>query len=105
MKAASESFTSIMAHDLEGTGVTANVLIPGGGVLTRFASAARTRAPGSMLDAAIMGPPAVWLASRASDGVTAMRFSANRWDSSLPSAEAAQLAGAPIAWPSDRPPR
>ena len=35
-KAALEAHTHIMAHDLEGTGVTANVLIPGGPVSTRM---------------------------------------------------------------------
>ena len=35
-KAALEAHTHIMAHDLDGTGVTANVLIPGGPVNTRM---------------------------------------------------------------------
>ena len=35
-----------------------------------------------------MGPPAAWLASPASDGITGCRFIARDWDTSLPPAEA-----------------
>ena len=104
MKAASEAFTASMAHDLEGTPVTANVLVPGGAASTRMANHPRS-VPlklTSLIDPAVMGPPVVWLASRASDAVSAMRFSANRWDPALPTEEAVARAGAPIAWPSDR---
>lgn len=101
-KAAMESLTSIIAHDLEGTGVTANVLIPGGGVDTRGVRASRPPSDRPVILAEVMGPPVLWLASRASDGVTARRFSANRWDPSIPQEQAATIAGAPIAWPSDR---
>lgn len=103
MKAGSEALTAAIAHDLEGTPVTANVLIPGGAAKTRMVGgepASRDR----LIDPAVMGPPAVWLASRESKGVTAMRFTANRWNPSLPPHEAARQAGAPIAWPSDRNP-
>jgi hypothetical protein len=48
---------------------------------------------------AAMAAPALWLASPASDGVTGRRFVAGLWDPTLPPAEAAEGAGAPIAWP------
>lgn len=95
MKAASEAFAAVMARDLADTGVTVNVLIPGGAVATRLVGALRSATP---IDASVMGPPAVWLASRASDGVTAHRFIANTWDPALPASEAARLAGGRIAW-------
>jgi hypothetical protein len=46
-----------------------------------------------------MAPPALWLASPASDGVTGRRFVAALRDPALPPEQAAEAAGAPIAWP------
>jgi hypothetical protein len=31
----------------------------------------------------VMGPPTLWLASSASDGITGQRFEADKWDSSI----------------------
>jgi 3-oxoacyl-[acyl-carrier protein] reductase len=44
-KAALEAHTACMAQDLAGTGVTANVLVPGGGTATRMASSIHRRHP------------------------------------------------------------
>jgi hypothetical protein len=51
-----------------------------------------------MLQPEIMVPPLLWLVSDAAAGVTARRFIAADWDRSLPAAQAAEKAGAPIAW-------
>jgi len=96
-KAAAESATAIMAADLAGTGVTANVLVPGGVTNTPLVgdySGDRSK----MLQAEIMVPPLLWLVSDAAAGVTAKRFIAADWDRSLLAAQAAEKAGAPIAW-------
>ena len=97
-KAAAEAMTSIMAEELENTGITVNVLTPGG--LTN--TSANQKAPfdrAKMLQPAIMVPPLLWLISDAASSVTARRFVAARWNPSLPPAEAAAAAGAPVAWP------
>jgi NAD(P)-dependent dehydrogenase (short-subunit alcohol dehydrogenase family) len=96
-KAAAESATAIMAADLAGTGVTANVLVPGGVTNTPLVGdhAGDRR---KMLQPEIMVPPLLWLVSDAAAGVTAKRFIAADWDGSLPAAQAAEKAGAPIAW-------
>ncbi|MCC6776868.1 MAG: SDR family oxidoreductase [Hyphomicrobiales bacterium] len=95
LEAASVSF----AKDLEGTGVTVNVLVPGGPTDTPgFFPPGKPRPP-ALLPPEIMGPPAVWLASRNSDGVTGCRFVARDWDTRLPSDEAAARARAPAGWP------
>jgi 3-oxoacyl-[acyl-carrier protein] reductase len=52
-----------------------------------------------LLKAEIMGPPAAWLASRQSDGVTGRRFVAREWDTALDPSDAAALQQYPIAWP------
>ena len=51
-----------------------------------------------MLQPEIMVPPLLWLVSDAAAAVTARRFVAADWDSSLSPARAAEKAGAPIAW-------
>ena len=97
-KAAAEALTSIMAEELANTGITVNVLTPGG--LTN--TSANQRAPfdrAKMLQPAIMVPPLLWLISDAASHVTARRFVAVRWNASLPPAEAAALASAPVGWP------
>ena len=97
-KAALEANTSIMARDLEGTGVTANVLIPGGPANTRMIP--DSLAPrGSLIQPDAMKAPAVWLCSTDADGVSGMRFIAALWDGSLSREELIECAGAPAAWP------
>ncbi len=98
-KAAAEATTSIMAKDLTGTGVTANVLIPGGPADTRMVTDARSFPDRSKLvQPAKMVAPLVWLVSDESNGVTGRRFIAQSWDESLPAAAAAALASGPVAW-------
>jgi 3-oxoacyl-[acyl-carrier protein] reductase len=100
-KAAMEALTSVMAHDLAGTGVTANVLVPGGSVNTH-GRPPRGAGLRPFIPAEVMAAPAVWLASRASDGVTAQRFIGELWDPAIELASAITASGAPIAWPSTR---
>lgn len=96
-KASLEAHTACMARDLEGTGVTANVLVPGGAAATRMGEGLGIRQD-QMIDPSVMAGPSVWLASAASDGVNGRRFVASRWDFTLPPDEAAKRAGAPVAW-------
>jgi NAD(P)-dependent dehydrogenase (short-subunit alcohol dehydrogenase family) len=117
IKAALEASTAIWAQELRETGVTANILLPGGPTDTAFVPGgdvgrrakpfAAGKAPAGqegtsmdLLPAAIMGPPILWLASDESDGVTGRRFVARDWDADLAPAEAARRAMQP---PSDMP--
>lgn len=97
-KAALEANTLIMARDLAGTGVTANVLIPGGPANTRMIPE-RMGPREALIQPDAMKAPAVWLSSAAADDITGMRFIAALWDESLPVAERLEKAGAPAAWP------
>jgi NAD(P)-dependent dehydrogenase (short-subunit alcohol dehydrogenase family) len=99
-KAAAEAATAVMSADLAGTGVTANVLVPGGMTDTRIVPDAAVADRGRLLRPEIMVPPLLWLVSDAAAGVTGRRFLAVHWDAALPSAEAAEKCGAPIAWKS-----
>jgi 3-oxoacyl-[acyl-carrier protein] reductase len=97
-KAANEAHLLALAQELEGSGVTANVLVPGGAANTRLVSPAQEPDRSKLIQPDVMVVPLIWLASNASDGVNGQRFIATRWDRSLPPAEAAQKAGAPMAW-------
>jgi NAD(P)-dependent dehydrogenase (short-subunit alcohol dehydrogenase family) len=99
-KAAAEAATAVMAADLSGTGVTANVLVPGGMTDTRIVPDAAVADRSRLLRPEIMAPPLLWLVSDAAAGVTGRRFLAVHWDTALPPAEAAEKCGAPIAWKS-----
>jgi NAD(P)-dependent dehydrogenase (short-subunit alcohol dehydrogenase family) len=99
-KAAAEAATAVMSADLAGTGVTANVLVPGGMTDTRIVPDAAVADRSRLLRPEIMAPPLLWLVSDAAAGVTGRRFLAAHWDASLPPAEAAEKCGAPIAWKS-----
>jgi NAD(P)-dependent dehydrogenase (short-subunit alcohol dehydrogenase family) len=73
-RAATDSASHVMAADLAGTGVTVNLLAPGGATATGMVPdevADNVRA--GLLDPAIMGPPIRWLASTESDGITDYR--------------------------------
>jgi len=98
-KAALEASSVVFAKDLEGTGVTANILVPGGPTDTPgFFPPGKPR-PHLLLDPEIMGAPVVWLASAQSDGISGCRFIARDWDQSLPPAQAARRAQATAGWP------
>ena len=96
-KAAAEAAMAVLAADLQGTGVTSNVLVPGGVTNTAIVGDdAGDRA--RMLQPEIMVPPLLWLISDAAATITARRFVAMDWDASLPPMQAAEKAGVPIAW-------
>ncbi len=95
-KSALESASAVWAEELAGTGITVNVLIPGGPTDTAFIGAESGWARDAMLRPAVMGPPLAWLLSDAADGTTGRRITAGRWDAAAPLAEAAMR---PIGWP------
>lgn len=97
-KAALEAHTRIMAQDLEGTGVSANILVPGGPVNTRMIPEASGIPRDKLIQPDVMQKAIVWLCSDESDGVNAMRFIAALWDPDLPRDERIEKAGAPAAW-------
>jgi NAD(P)-dependent dehydrogenase (short-subunit alcohol dehydrogenase family) len=96
-KASLEANTAIWAKELGDTGVTVNVLVPGGPTDTAFFPPGFPR--DGLLKPTLMGPPIRWLASPQSDGVSGFRFIARDWDTSLPPVEAAARLRAPAAWP------
>lgn len=95
-KAAAESAMAVLSADLKGTGVTVNILVPGGVTDTPLVGEAGDRA--KMLRPEIMNPPLLWLVSDDAADVSGKRFIAADWDTALSPSQAAGKAGAPIAW-------
>jgi gluconate 5-dehydrogenase len=79
-RAATDSLSHVMAADLAGTGVTVNLLAPGGGTATgMIPEEVGEDVRAGLLDPAIMGPPIRWLASADSDGITDCRVIATEF--------------------------
>jgi len=97
-KAALEAFSAIMAKDLAGTGVTVNVLVPGGMTNTGMIPMEAGYTRDDMIQPAVMVAPLSWLVSDAAAAVTGRRFLGVHWDPALPPEEAAAKSGAPVAW-------
>jgi NAD(P)-dependent dehydrogenase (short-subunit alcohol dehydrogenase family) len=82
--AAVEALARVMAADLAGTPVTANILLPGGATATGMIPAETSdELRANLLDPAIMGPPIVWLASAAAAAVHDERIIAAEFDAWL----------------------
>jgi NAD(P)-dependent dehydrogenase (short-subunit alcohol dehydrogenase family) len=102
-KAALEMATEVWAKEVEGTGLTINIVNPGAGantpgmaeemrVMSREGRAPRLVEPEEMV------PPLLYVVSRDADRVNGWRFDANLWDTSLPPADAARRAGRPAGF-------
>jgi NAD(P)-dependent dehydrogenase (short-subunit alcohol dehydrogenase family) len=102
-KAALEMATEVWAKEVEGTGLTINIVNPGAGantpgmaeemrIMSREGRAPRLVEPEEMV------PPLLYLVSREADTVNGWRFDANLWDTSLRPADAAHRAGRPAGF-------
>jgi NAD(P)-dependent dehydrogenase (short-subunit alcohol dehydrogenase family) len=98
-KAGHEALIATIAQELEGTGVTANILVPGGAANTNMIPAKAPFDRAKLIQPEVMQAPAVWLASSASDGFNGHRIIALHWDEGLPIDERLAKASAPAAWP------
>jgi NAD(P)-dependent dehydrogenase (short-subunit alcohol dehydrogenase family) len=94
-KAALEAWSLILSRQLDGSGITVNVVLPGGPVDTAMV-------PGedrsSLISPKVMAAPMLGLFTPAGDTVTGQRFIAVEWDEKLGTNPAAQP-HAPAAWP------
>ena len=95
-KAGLEAGTASWADDLKGTGVTANVLIPGGAADTGMIPRDIVTDRSKLVSPDLMKAPILYLASEASNGVTGKRFVAQHFDPKNP---LSAPGCAPVAWP------
>jgi len=98
-KAGLESMSAVWAKELDGAGITVNVLVPGGPTDTPLIADESGWPRDKMLRPEIMGPPTAWLVSDGAKNFSGRRITAARWDKTLPAAEAAARASRAIGWP------
>ena len=98
-KAALEAGSAAWAKELEGTGITVNVVGPGGPTDTPFLKPESEMDPAKMLKPEVMGPPIAWLCTSKADGVTGQRFIGGKWDPTMSDADAVAEAGSSAGWP------
>ena len=98
-KAAHEAFMASIAQELDGSGVTVNVLVPGGRSNTNMIPRDIPIDRNSMIQPRVMQAPVVWLASEASNNFHGRRVIAAAWDEALALDERLARATAPLAWP------
>jgi hypothetical protein len=97
-KAALEMATEVWAKEVEGTGLTINIVNPGAGANTpgmaeEMRAMSRDGRAARLVEPEEMVPPLLYVVSREADRVNGMRFDANAWDAALPPGEAARQAG------------
>src|SRR3546814_6663205 len=73
-KAALESLSAIWAAELEGSGVTVNVVVPGGPTDTEMVTAENGLDRNALLRPSVIVPPVRCLCSAQADGVSGRRF-------------------------------
>lgn len=83
-KAFVEAASRIFAQDLAGTGVTVNVLLPGGAVDTIADVTGQKTHGKAFLSSDVMNDALLWLVSDLSSEHTGERFSCNLWDVTEP---------------------
>lgn len=98
-KAAHEALVAMASRELEGSGVTVNVLVPGGMASTDLIPDDTDYVRENMISPDVMMAPVVWLASNESNDINGQRFIGYNWDEDLPLAERLEKAAAPAAWP------
>jgi NAD(P)-dependent dehydrogenase (short-subunit alcohol dehydrogenase family) len=98
-KAGLEAWTASLAAELRGTGITANVVVPGGPADTPMVPTDSFPDRAALISPEQMAPPMLYLLSDEAAEVTGQRFVAAHWDPTLPIARAVAHAGAPAAWP------
>ena len=98
-KAGLEAMAAGHAAEFEGTGITVNVVVPGGPTDTPMVPPESGLDRAALIAPTVMVAPIVWLCSDASCATTGRRFVAAHWDTRLTDADAAAGCSAPIAWP------
>ena len=102
-KAALEMATEVWAKEVEGTGLTINIVNPGAGANTpgmaeEMRQMSREGRASRLVEPQEMVPPLLYVISGEADHVNGWRFDANLWDPSLPPSEAARRAGRPAGF-------
>lgn len=98
-KAGMEAMAAAHAKEFDGTGVTVNVVVPGGPADTPMISASSPLKNQKLIPPIAMVAPIVWLCSDEAGGITGNRYVAAEWDPGAAQADEERRLRAPIAWP------
>jgi NAD(P)-dependent dehydrogenase (short-subunit alcohol dehydrogenase family) len=98
-KAGLEAMTSGHAKEFAGSGVTVNIVVPGGPADTPMVTDQSGFERKDLIPPTVMAPPIVWLCSEAADRITGNRYVAAHWDAAKPPEQEEQKCRVPIAWP------
>ena len=98
-KAGMEAMSAGHAREFEGSGVTVNVVVPGGPADTPMVPEESGFDRGSLIPPSRMVRPILWLCSEAGGAHTGHRYVAANWDASADPETAAEGCRAPIGWP------
>jgi NAD(P)-dependent dehydrogenase (short-subunit alcohol dehydrogenase family) len=98
-KAGLEAWSSGLAKELRESGITVNVVVPGGPADTAMHPPESGFNREDLIPPQAMLAPTLWLCSTEADGITDRRYVAARWQSDVPPDEAERYAGAAIGWP------
>jgi NAD(P)-dependent dehydrogenase (short-subunit alcohol dehydrogenase family) len=99
-KAGAEALATMIAGGVDGTGVTCNVLIPGGPADTRMISATGIyENRENLIQPDVMVPPLLHLLSDDGAAINNRRFRAALWDTAANNSANVKASGDPIAWP------
>jgi NAD(P)-dependent dehydrogenase (short-subunit alcohol dehydrogenase family) len=98
-KAGLEAMAAGHAQEFAGTGITVNVIVPGGPTDTPMVPASSGLRRSDLIPPAKMSHPLLWLCSSAADEVTGNRYVAAHWDETGSIQKARADSEAPIGWP------
>ena len=97
-KAAAEALSASLAEELKGSGVTVNVVIPGGPADTAMIPSDAPLNRSDLVPPKAMVGPIEWLCSDAADQVNGRRFIAQNWQAPEPGFDPVNV-GSAIGWP------
>jgi NAD(P)-dependent dehydrogenase (short-subunit alcohol dehydrogenase family) len=98
-KAGFEAMSAGHATEFRESGVTVNVVVPGGPANTPIVPAESGMKREDLIQPEVMAPPIVWLCSEGASHITGNRYVAAHWDSTRAPEEAERQCRAPIGWP------
>lgn len=96
-KAALEAYSMMLSRELEGSGITVNVVLPGGPADTQMVPDEDGLDRSTLIAPAMMAPPMLALFTGAGNAVTGRRFLAVDWDPAI--TDPAKQKHRPAAWP------